>query len=148
MKRYYIYILRCNDGSYYTGITNNVERRFYEHQNGLIYNCYTDRRRPVNLVFIEEFGEVNDAIAREKQIKGWTRRKKEAVSAVEKGLKFANQRGDDDALFLLKDKSTPSAKFLLKDNSTPSANKAQVSDFSSLSDDELLQEIRRLEGNQ
>lgn len=77
-----------------------------------------------------------------------TRRKKEAVSAVEKGLKFANQRGDDDALFLLKDKSTPSAKFLLKDNSTPSANKAQVSDFSSLSDDELLQEIRRLEGNQ
>ena len=79
MKRYYVYILRCNDGSYYTGITNNVERRFYEHQNGMINNCYTDKRRPLKLVFTEEFSEVNDAIAREKQIKGWTRRKKEAL---------------------------------------------------------------------
>lgn len=79
MKRYYVYILKCNDGSYYTGVTNNVEKRFDEHQTGLIDGCYTHNRRPLEFVFSEEFGEINDAISREKQIKGWSRRKKEAL---------------------------------------------------------------------
>ena len=74
-----MYILRCKDGSYYTGVTNDVERRVFEHQNGLIQGCYTHKRRPLKLVFVGEFGEINDAISREKQIKGWSRRKKEAL---------------------------------------------------------------------
>jgi putative endonuclease len=79
MKNYYIYILHCNDGSYYTGVTNNVEKRYYEHQNGLIDNCYTHGRRPLKLVCIENFRDIREAIAREKQIKGWKREKKEAL---------------------------------------------------------------------
>jgi putative endonuclease len=79
MKSYYIYILRCNDGSYYTGVTNDIERRFIEHQKGLLAGCYTHNKRPLELVFLEEFNEINDAIAREKQIKGWSRRKKAAL---------------------------------------------------------------------
>ncbi|MBF0328759.1 MAG: GIY-YIG nuclease family protein [Nitrospirae bacterium] len=79
MKSYYIYILQCSDGSYYTGVTNDVERRFYEHQEGIIKGCYTHEKRPVNLMYIEEFGDVVEAISREKQIKGWSRRKKESL---------------------------------------------------------------------
>ena len=81
MKIYYIYILRCSDGSYYTGVTNNVEKRFNEHQSGLIPRCYTHGKRPVELVFTEHFYDIRQAIAGEKQIKGWTRRKKEALIA-------------------------------------------------------------------
>ncbi len=79
MKSYYIYILQCSDGSYYTGVTNNVERRFYEHQEGLIDRCYTHNKRPVKLMYVEEFSDVIEAIEREKQIKGWNRKKKEAL---------------------------------------------------------------------
>jgi putative endonuclease len=79
MKQYFVYILKCNGGTYYTGVTNSVERRFFEHQNGLISGCYTHNKRPLQLVFVEEFAEINDAISREKQIKGWSRRKKMAL---------------------------------------------------------------------
>jgi putative endonuclease len=79
MKNYYVYILQCNDDSYYTGVTNNIEKRFYEHQNGLIESCYTHSRRPLKLAGIENFCDINQAIEREKQIKGWKRIKKEAL---------------------------------------------------------------------
>lgn len=79
MKQYFVYILRCKDGSYYTGITNNLEIRLQQHQNGLNLNCYTFKRRPLVLVFYEMFQDVNQAIAFEKQIKGWRREKKEAL---------------------------------------------------------------------
>ncbi len=79
MKYYFIYILQCSDESYYTGVTNNIEKRFYEHQNGLIENCYTHGRRPVKLVCVESFRDIREAIAREKQIKRWKRVKKEAL---------------------------------------------------------------------
>jgi len=81
MKSYYVYILLCSDGSYYTGITNNVERRFYEHQGGLIEGCYTHNKRPVKLMYVEEFKNAREAISRERQIKGWSRQKKEALIA-------------------------------------------------------------------
>jgi len=77
--RYYIYILRCSDGSYYTGVTSNIEKRVYEHQEGLIAGCYTHNRRPVKLIHAEEFPDIIAAISREKQIKGWTRKKKDAL---------------------------------------------------------------------
>lgn len=79
MKEYYVYILQCKDGSYYTGVTNDIDRRLWEHQEGINNECYTYRRRPVKLVYVENFNDVNQAIAFEKQIKGWSRKKKEAL---------------------------------------------------------------------
>jgi putative endonuclease len=79
MKTYFVYILKCNDNSYYTGFTNNFERRFQEHNEGLNKESYTHNKRPVILVWLEIFNDVNDAIATEKRIKGWSRRKKEAL---------------------------------------------------------------------
>jgi putative endonuclease len=75
----YLYILKCSDDSYYTGITNNLERRLYEHNMGIHEDCYTFKRRPVKLEFCQEFSDPNEAIVREKQIKGWSRAKKEAL---------------------------------------------------------------------
>ncbi|MDQ6472138.1 GIY-YIG nuclease family protein [Flavobacterium sp. LHD-80] len=79
MKLYYVYILKCSDNSYYTGFTNNIERRLNEHNYGLNVTCYTFDRRPLELVFYTEFNDVNQAIAFEKQVKGWSRKKKEAI---------------------------------------------------------------------
>lgn len=79
MKSYYAYILQCSDDSFYTGVTNDINKRFYEHQEGLIEGCYTHNKRPVKLMHVEEFKDILEAINREKQIKGWTRQKKKAL---------------------------------------------------------------------
>jgi putative endonuclease len=79
MKTYYVYIVLCSDNSYYIGITNNIDKRIEEHNYGVDPKCYTYTRRPVKAVFVEEFSNINEAIAREKQIKGWSRKKKEAL---------------------------------------------------------------------
>ncbi len=79
MKQWYVYILRCADNSYYTGITNNPERRLAEHESGLHPTAYTHRRRLVELVYCDGFLSPDDAISVEKQIKGWGRTKKEAL---------------------------------------------------------------------
>ncbi|MBD1384253.1 GIY-YIG nuclease family protein [Mucilaginibacter rigui] len=79
MNHYHVYILLCSDGSYYTGVTNNIERRMIEHESGENPNCYTFKRRPLKLVFNEVFADINQAIAFEKQVKGWRRAKKEAI---------------------------------------------------------------------
>ena len=79
MHKYSVYILKCSDNSYYTGITNELYRRMNEHTNGLIAGCYTFNRRPLTLVFQQDFHFVEQAIAFEKQIKGWSRKKKEAL---------------------------------------------------------------------
>ncbi|MCO6494375.1 MAG: GIY-YIG nuclease family protein [Bacteroidetes bacterium] len=79
MNQYYTYILKCSDGSYYVGVTNNIEKRYNEHQEGLDTSCYTYKRRPVELVCYEMFIDINQAITREKQLKGWSRSKKEAL---------------------------------------------------------------------
>ena len=81
MKSYFVYILECSDQSYYTGVMNELEGRIAEHQNGLNLKCYTYKRRPLELKFIEKFNDINQAIVREKQIKGWNRKKKEALMA-------------------------------------------------------------------
>lgn len=79
MKSYYVYILKCIDNSYYTGITNNIERRMQEHNEGLNKTCYTYNKRPLLLVYQSVFTNPIEAIAFEKQIKGWSRKKKEAL---------------------------------------------------------------------
>jgi len=76
---YSVYILQCNDGSYYVGVTNDIERRIWEHKTGFSKKCFTYKRRPVVLKYIETFEDVHQAISWEKQIKGWSRKKKEAL---------------------------------------------------------------------
>ncbi len=79
MKIYYVYILKCSDDSYYTGITNNLTRRLTEHNSGLDTSSYTYSRRPLKLAFYAEFNDPTNAIMLEKRIKGWSRKKKEAL---------------------------------------------------------------------
>ena len=75
---FWVYILQCADNSYYTGHTDNLEGRIAKHQLGEIEG-YTSTRLPVKLLFSEEFPTRDEALACEQQIKGWSRRKKEAM---------------------------------------------------------------------
>jgi putative endonuclease len=75
-----IYILRCADGSYYTGPTRrSVDERVSEHAQKLVKGCYTETRLPVELVFSEHYERIDEAVAAERRIKGWSRAKKEAM---------------------------------------------------------------------
>ena len=76
---YFVYIIECSDKSYYTGLTNDIERRLLEHNTGFAKGCYTYDRRPVELKYSELFQDITQAITREKQFKGWSRKKKEAL---------------------------------------------------------------------
>lgn len=77
----YVYILRCSDGSYYTGITDDPSQRLEQHQQGVRKEAYTFARRPVEMVYCMHFpdGAHDQAQAWEKKLKGWSRAKKEAV---------------------------------------------------------------------
>lgn len=79
-KQYFVYMLQCSDNSIYTGITNNIGRRFEEHSTGLHNDAYTSTRLPVKLIWYELFNYILDAIAFEKQLKGWSRKKKLALA--------------------------------------------------------------------
>jgi len=86
----YVYIVRCCDGSFYTGSTRgSLDDRINQHNTGS-YGGYTATRRPVRLVYSEYFDRITDAVSAERQIKGWSRAKKEALA-----------RGDFDALKVL-----------------------------------------------
>ena len=78
----YVYILRCADGSYYVGSTRNLENRVSQHSAG-VGAKYTRNRLPIELVFAQEYPWVDEAYGREKQIQGWSRRKREALIAGE-----------------------------------------------------------------
>ena len=75
---FHVYILRCSDASYYIGHTDDLERRVGEHEHGGV-TVYTRKRRPLKFVFSQEFPTREEALAREQQIKGWSRAKKEAL---------------------------------------------------------------------
>ena len=91
----YIYMLRCSDGSYYVGSARKgLDRRISEHNAG-VYGGYTSTRRPVTLVWVQHFLDITDAIAVERQIKGWSRAKKEALI-----------RGDYDSIRVLSKRRT------------------------------------------
>ncbi len=88
MHEYWVYMVRCCDGSYYVGVTSDVERRLAEHRSGdLSEGSYVYKRLPFELVYVQSFQYILDAIAWEKRVKRWTRAKKEALI-----------RGDQDAL--------------------------------------------------
>jgi tRNA/rRNA methyltransferase len=82
-------MLRCADGSYYVGHSDDLEARLAAHRTGALQG-YTQSRRPVTLVWSQEFGERDEAFRAERQIKGWSRAKKEALI-----------RGDWDGLQVL-----------------------------------------------
>ena len=85
---YIVYILECSDDSYYTGSTADLNKRLWEHEQGVMASAYTYSRRPVKLVWVSEQTEhYYDALRWERQIKGWSRAKKEALI-----------RGDFDAI--------------------------------------------------
>ena len=79
MKLSYVYILKCSDNSYYTGVTSNLTKRLFEHKSGRYIGSYTSNRRPVDLVYYAEFTDISIAIDFEKKIKKWSRAKKEAL---------------------------------------------------------------------
>jgi putative endonuclease len=83
MSGAWVYILKCSDGSYYTGLTRNEmpEAREQQHNDATFPDAYTATRRPVKLVYAEYLELVTDAINAERKIKGWSRAKKEALIA-------------------------------------------------------------------
>jgi putative endonuclease len=74
----FMYILQCSDGTYYVGSTKNLELRLQQHQNGEGAN-YTKKRLPVFLKYYEIYGRIDHAFYREKQVQGWSRKKREAL---------------------------------------------------------------------
>lgn len=88
MLNFYIYILRCNDGTYYTGHTDNLEKRIIEHEEN-VYECYTSKRLPVELVFVQECASRLEALEAERKIKKWGKRKKDALVTKRMGRDFS-----------------------------------------------------------
>ncbi len=80
LKRFYVYMLRCSDDSFYVGITSNIEQRLAQHESGWDERCYTFKRRPLRCVHVSEFRTFNEAVFVEKRLKGWSRAKKIALA--------------------------------------------------------------------
>ena len=79
IHNYFVYILECADKSYYVGVTNDLETRLKQHQEGENPKSYTFKRRPLLLKYYMRFDYIEHAIEFEKQVKGWSRKKKEAL---------------------------------------------------------------------
>jgi len=79
-KRFFVYMLECADESYYIGMTTSLEKRLAEHEAGIDPYAYTYSRRPVTLVWNQAFDTEHEAFLAERQLKGWSRAKKQALS--------------------------------------------------------------------
>jgi len=77
---FHAYLLRCNDGSYYAGHTDDLDLRMGQHQSGVM-GGYTAARRPLTLVWTDDFPTREEAQAAERRLEGWSRAKKEALIA-------------------------------------------------------------------
>lgn len=75
-NQYYVYVLKCKNGEYYVGHTDNIKQRLSAHHLGAITGCYTRSRRPLELMFLQVFTTRDEAFHAERQIKGWSRKKK------------------------------------------------------------------------
>jgi putative endonuclease len=98
MPRAWVYILLCSDERYYVGCTSNLSQRVAQHNEGF-FDGYTAYRRPVKLLWSHEFQSISEAIAAERQIKGWTRAKKAAL-----------MNGDFDLLHKLAESTSTKSK--------------------------------------
>ncbi len=115
MRPFFVYILRCGDGSFYVGHTDDLERRISQHKTGAL-PCSTLKKLPVGLVFVHEVATRIEALELERQIKGWTRRKKIALT-----------RGDIQALeALARGKNASDRTPLHAGPSTPPAAKRRA----------------------
>ena len=76
---FYVYMLGCADGHYYIGVTDDLEKRLWQNETVFFPKCYTATRRPLQLLYAEHYTHIEQAKAREQQLKGWTRAKKEAL---------------------------------------------------------------------
>ena len=86
-RQYYVYVMTNKSGTLYTGVTNNIAKRVHEHKNKLVEG-FTKKDNLTRLVYVETFSDVYSAIAREKAIKGWLRKKKvELIAAANPGWK-------------------------------------------------------------
>jgi putative endonuclease len=96
---YAVYILQCADNSYYTGLSNDLERRLWQHETGFYPECYTFKRRPIKLVWQTRVETSEEANRMEKQIKGWSRMKKEALIAgdIDELKRLSNTKKKDPA---------------------------------------------------
>ncbi len=98
MKPFFVYMLRCSNGSYYVGHTDDLERRIAQHADGTL-GGYTCSRRPVKLVWCAEFDSRDEALQRELQVKPWSRAKKEAlISSDWQALKRLARGPDRDSV--------------------------------------------------
>jgi predicted GIY-YIG superfamily endonuclease len=94
---FYAYLLRCSDGSYYAGHTEDLEHRISQHDCGEL-GGYTATRRPVQLVWSQDYPTREDAFGVERQIKGWSRAKKEALVAHDWALICELARGRSNSV--------------------------------------------------
>jgi predicted GIY-YIG superfamily endonuclease len=92
---FFVYIVKCSDGFYYTGVTNDLTRRINEHNLRTIAG-FTSKRFSVQLLYHQEFQSITDAIHAEKQMKGWSRKKKEALinGDFKRLIEFSKSRKD------------------------------------------------------
>ena len=101
MRQYWVYIMTNTSRTLYAGVTNDLERRLYEHKHRLVPG-FTSKYHITMLAYYEEFSDIREAIAREKQIKGWTRAKKitliEGMNPAWTDLSLGWQRGRDPSL--------------------------------------------------
>lgn len=81
MQPFWIYMLRCSDGSYYVGHTDDLERRLDQHRIGFFRSCYAYSRRPLEVVYVQATTTRIEALEAERRIKGWSRAKKQALIA-------------------------------------------------------------------
>ena len=95
-----VYILLCSDNSYYTGLTNDFEKRIWQHETGYFPECYTFKRRPIKVVWHTIVESAEEANNLEKQIKGWSRKKKEALikNDIEELKKLSNKKKETETL--------------------------------------------------
>lgn len=93
---YFVYILKCSDGTYYTGYTGDLLRRVKQHQSGSIPRAYTKPRRPVELVWASEFDTKEEARTNEKKIKRMSTSRKEAL--IQDECKLTEQISQDTNL--------------------------------------------------
>lgn len=87
----YVYILECADGTFYTGSTIDLDKRIEQHQNGRGAN-HTKKRLPVTLMYFEKFTRIGEAFSREKQIQGWSRKKK--IALIEENYKDLSKHSE------------------------------------------------------
>jgi putative endonuclease len=98
MKIIYVYILKCSDNTFYTGVTNDMDRRLKEHHSGIHKDSYTYSRRPITLVYHERFSDPALAIKWEKRIKKWSQKKKKALidGDWDKLVEYSKSKSNDE----------------------------------------------------